>query len=175
MKVLLDLLEKDIGKNEFRNVKNKLYLNKKNGFYVFAPKSKFKNYIELIKYVTRYVSRPVMAESRIIDYDGTYITFWYQRHEDDKIVIEKIHAYEFISRLIIHIPEPSFKYIRFYGAYCNSTKCLKSFIKLCNEKAIEFKKSLNKWRNKIMINFNVDPLICPICKETMIYLKSNYF
>ena len=43
----------------------------------------------LLEYVTRYVSRPVMTESRIIDYDGTYATFWYQRHEDDKIVIEK--------------------------------------------------------------------------------------
>lgn len=46
-----------------------------------------------------------MAESRIINFDGTYVTFWYQRHEDDKIIVEKIHALEFISRLIIHIPE----------------------------------------------------------------------
>ena len=133
MKVLLDLLENDIGKKEFRKIKNNLYLSKENGFYVFAPKSKFKGYIELVKYVTRYVSRPVMAKSRILDYDETYVTFWYQRHEDDKIVIEKVHAYEFIKRLIIHIPEPNFKYIRFYGAYCNSTKCNKNFLKLCNE------------------------------------------
>ena len=175
MKVLLDLLEKDIGKEQFRKIKNNLYLSKTNGFYVYAPKSKFKSYVELIKYVTRYVSRPVMAESRIIDYDGTYITFWYQRHEDDKIVIEKIHAYEFISRLIIHIPEPNFKYIRFYGAYCNTSKCHKSFLKLFNDKSIELKKFLNKWRNKIIVNFNVDPLICPICKTNMLYLKSNYF
>lgn len=111
MKVLLDLLEKDIGKENFKDTKNKLYLDKTNGFYVYAPKSKFKNYVELIKYVTRYLSKPVMIESRIIDYDGTYVTFWYQRHEDDKIVIEKVHAYEFISRLIIHIPEENFKYI----------------------------------------------------------------
>ena len=75
MKVLLDLLEKDIGTKEFHEVKNKMYKEHKEGFYVFAPKSKFKNYIELIKYVTRYVARPVMAESRIIDYDGTYVTF----------------------------------------------------------------------------------------------------
>ena len=175
MKVLLDLLENDIGKDKFRNLKNSLYLDKNNGFYVYAPKSKFKNYIELIKYVTRYLSRPVMAESRIIDYDGTYVTFWYQRHEDDKIVIEKIHAYEFISRLIIHIPEENFKYIRFYGAYCNTTKCHKSFLKLFNEKVIEFKEKANKWRLKIITNFHIDPLSCPICKNTMVYLKSEYF
>ena len=44
-------------------------------------------------------------KSRILDYDGTYVTFWYQRHEDNKIVIEKIHDFEFISRIILHIPE----------------------------------------------------------------------
>ena len=53
-----------------------------------------------------------MADIFTLDYDKTFVTFWYQRHEDDKIVIERIHAYEFISRLIIHIPEENFKYIR---------------------------------------------------------------
>lgn len=89
MKVLLDMLEQDIGKNEFRKIKNEMYLKHKEGFYVFAPPSKFKSYIYLIKYVCRYVARPVMAESRIIDYDGEFVTFWYQRHNDDLIVIEK--------------------------------------------------------------------------------------
>ena len=152
-----------------------LYRKLKDGFYVFSPPSKFKTMDGLIKYVTRYVSRPVMAESRILDYDRTYVTFWYQRHTDNKIVIEKIHAYEFISRLIIHIPEENFKYIRFYGAYCNTTKCHKSFLKLFNEKVIEFKEKANKWRLKIITNFHIDPLSCPICKTNMVYLKSEYF
>ena len=34
--------------------------------------------------------------ARIIDYDGEFVTFWYQRHEDDKYVVEKIHIYEFL-------------------------------------------------------------------------------
>lgn len=75
MKVLLDMLEEDIGKNEFRKVKNEMYLKHKEDFYVFAPPSKFKSYTDLIKYVCCYVSRPVMAESRIIDYDGEFVTF----------------------------------------------------------------------------------------------------
>lgn len=175
MKVLLDLMEKEIGTKEFHQIKNQLYKEYTNGFYVYAPESKFKSYVELIKYVTRYVSRPVMAESRIIEYDGTYVTFWYQRHEDDKIVIEKVHAHEFIARLIIHIPEESFKYVRLYGAYCCTTKCLKSFTKFFNDKAIKLKELANKWRLKIITNFNIDPLSCPICKTTMVYLKSEYF
>jgi len=102
MKVILDLLENEIGKHEFRKVKNNLYFKDKEGFYVFATKNKFNSLDNLISYVCRYLSRPVMDESRILDYDGNSVTFWYQRHEDGVIVIEKIHAYEFIHRLIIH-------------------------------------------------------------------------
>ena len=133
MKVLLDMLEEDIGKSEFRKVKNDLYFRYKEGFYVYAPPSKFKSYIDLIKYVCRYVARPVMAESRIIDYDGEYVTFWYQRHEDDLIIIEKIHAYEFIPRIIVHIPDYNFKQIRFYGAYHNSTILKIDVVKLLSK------------------------------------------
>ena len=90
-----------------------MYRNYPKGFYVYAPKCKFKSIDGLISYVCRYLSRPVMAESRILDYDGTFVTFWYQRHNDDVIVIEKIHAYEFISRIIVHIPEHNYRQIRF--------------------------------------------------------------
>ena len=45
MKVLLDMLEDDIGKNKFRKIKNQVYLSHKEGFYVFAPPYKFKNSI----------------------------------------------------------------------------------------------------------------------------------
>ena len=38
-KVLLDLLEKDIDKKEFRSLKNKVYQTSKNGFYVRAKKN----------------------------------------------------------------------------------------------------------------------------------------
>ena len=36
---------------------------------------------------------------------------------DNEEVIETIHAYEFIKKLIIHIPEKNFKRIRYFGIY----------------------------------------------------------
>ena len=174
MKVLLDLLEEDIGKNKFRKIKNDMYFKHKEGFYVYAPPSKYKSYVDLIKYVCRYVSRPVMAESRIIDYDGTFVTFWYQRHNDDLIIIEKVHAYEFISRLIVHIPDYNFKQIRFYGAYHNSTKITIEIQKLISKEKSNYKKKLNMWRSMIILNFESDPINCPICNNTMIYYNSIY-
>lgn len=174
MKVLLDMLEEDIGKSEFRKIKNDLYLRYKNGFFVYAPPSKFKSYVDLIKYVCRYVARPVMAESRIIDYDGEYVTFWYQRHEDDLIIIEKIHAYEFISRIIIHIPDYNFKQIRFYGAYHNSTILKIDVVKLLSKEKSNYQRKLNNWRSLILLSFKSDPLNCPVCKNMMIYYNSVY-
>lgn len=176
MKVLLELLSKEINTVEFKNLKRTLYKNLKEGFYVYSPPSKFKSVDALIKYVTRYVSRPVMAESRILDYDGTYVTFWYQRHEDNKIVIEKIHAFEFISRVILHIPEKNQKYIRYYGCYNESTKIvtskMKEMFRKFNQKSIELKKTITKWRLNIQFSFNIDPLKCPNCDTIMIYAES---
>ena len=129
MKILLDMLENDIGKKDFRKLKNEIYLNHKEGFYVFDPPSKFKSYTELIKYVCRYVARPVMAESRIIDYDGTY------------------------ARLIIHIPDKNFKQIRFYGAYHNSTKITIDVAKFLSEEKAKVIKSLNTWKAMITLSF----------------------
>lgn len=176
MKVLLDLLGKEINTVEFKNLKRTLYKNLKDGFYVYSPPSKFKSVDALIKYVTRYVSRPVMAESRILNYDGTYVTFWYQRHEDNKIVIEKIHAFEFISRIILHIPEKNQKYIRYYGCYNESTKIvtskMKEMFRKFNQKSIELKKTITKWRLNIQFSFNIDPLKCPNCDTIMIYAES---
>ena len=174
MKLILDLLQNEIPADEFRKLKSKFYSNYKDGFYVYAPKCKFKSIKGLLSYVCRYLSRPVMAESRILDYDGSYVTFWYQRHTDDVIVIEKLHAYQFIQRLIMHIPESNFKYIRFYGAYHNSTKINIEMFKLIDNIKIDLKRKYNKWRYKILINFKINPLYCSNCHEVMVYYKSYY-
>nr|WP_243122415.1 transposase [Clostridium septicum] len=55
------------------------------------------------KYVGRYVGRPAIAESRILKYDGENVTYKYTRHEDNKVIVETVHVYEFIKRIIRHI------------------------------------------------------------------------
>ena len=47
------------------------------------------------KNLIRYFNRPAMAQSRILYFDGSYVVFYYQRHEDDMYVIEKVHVYNF--------------------------------------------------------------------------------
>lgn len=170
-KFLLDLLEKDIGKSKFKSLKNKVYSKTSNGFYVRAKKNEFPDSKKAISYVLRYCGRPCFAQYRIIDIDNNnFISFWYQRHEDNNFVVEKIHIFEFISRLIRHIPEPQFKTIRYYGFYASKKhKLYNSCKKMINNIKLPIIKSLNRWQLLIIKSFNINPLKCELCGDIMIY------
>jgi hypothetical protein len=136
----------------------------------------------LIEYVLRYTGRPVMAESRIdhVDYLNRQITYTYEPHEDDQLPDEEKNGpitvtediYDFIKKLILHIPEPQFKMIRYYGIYSSKGRRL-----IPNYKKKKFQKSLFplRWKNLIQDTFKFNPLLCP-CGATMKYdLSSSYF
>ena len=99
-KVLLERLTNSIGKS-FIPVKNKIYKDHADGFYVRAKPNLCTPDVT-IKYISRYLGRPVIATSRIDHYDGESVTFHYTRHEDNKTVSECIPALDFIKRLIVH-------------------------------------------------------------------------
>ena len=157
---LLSMLEKHFGKQKFKNFKNRIYKTSSNGFYVHAPKVKARNFKSTVKYVIRYSGKPAMAQSRIIDYDGEYVTFWYDRHEDNQHVTEKIHAYEFIKRLIIHIYDKYFNVVRYYGLYAKEHKHSNKFNYMLKSHVAEFRKQLKNWRCRIELYFKHDPLKC---------------
>lgn len=170
-KILLDLLENKLGKSNFKAIKNMIYKKSDKGFYVYAKKKDNKNVNikDMIEYAVRYTGKPAMAESRIIDYDGTYVTFWYQRHEDDEIVVEKVHVYDFFKRLIIHIPNENFKTVRYYGIYAKKHKFHDKMIMLIKSQIFQVRNSLIKWRLMILKDFDIDPLSCSKCGNQMIW------
>ena len=89
-------------------------------------------------------------------------------NDDDKFVVEKIHIFEWISRLIRHIPDRNFKTIRYYGIYASREHKLYNTCRLLIDKLkLPFYKSLTKWRNLMITTFNIDPLKCPNCGSTM--------
>ena len=170
-KILLDLLQKDIGKSNFNHVKNFLYSKYNNGFYVRAKKNEFPNSKNAISYILRYCGRPCFASYRIIDIDeNDLISFFYQRHEDDLFVIEKIYIFEFFARLIRHIPDPQFKTIRYYGFYASKHhKLYEKCQRLISKEKVPFYSSLNKWRMLLFISFKKEPLVCEDCNTVMEY------
>lgn len=65
----------------FTSIKNQLFNNYKNGFCVNNKLEddgyEFNSIEELIRYLTRYCSKPAMAESRITNYDKDNVNFFY--------------------------------------------------------------------------------------------------
>jgi hypothetical protein len=162
-KLLLDYLSIHLPSYElpkFKKIKNEIYKEYKNGFYVYAKPDNISSIKQTINYVVRYTGRPAMAQSRILNYDGTYVTYYYERHEDGKRVEEKIHVYEFIKRLIKHIPDKNFKVVRYYGIYAKEHKHSKNIFKLLNENIIKIKELLRKWQYSIELSFGYNPTKC---------------
>ena len=166
--VLLNLMEAKLG-SSFKKLKAKCYRDHKNGFYVYAKPNKCRPR-EVLKYIGRYLGRPVIATSRIDSYDGEFVTFHYNRHEDDKLVYETIPAMDFIKRLIRHIPEKHFKMVRYYGIYARHRKSDEGLIRAIHPSKHSFFLSLNRWRDSIALSFGYDPIKCPCCSERMTLL-----
>ena len=169
---LLNELEHRIGKS-FKKVKAKCYEEHKQGFYVYAKPNKC-DPNTVIKYIGRYLGRPVIATSRIDKYDGEMVTFHYNRHEDDKLITETIPAMDFIKRLIRHIPEKNFKMIRYGGIYARHREIDKKLYRAISREKHHIFRSFNQWRTAILSAFGYDPLECPDCKCKMTFLELYY-
>lgn len=168
-KVLLEKMVSAIGPS-FRKIKNDIYKNHSEGFYVRAKPNPCTPDMT-IKYISRYLGRPVIAASRIDKYDGEFVTFHYTRHEDNKTIEERIPALDFIKRLIIHIPEKHFKMLRYYGIYARHHKQEKKLRRCISPEKRKFLSSIQDWRTSILLSFGYDPLRCPGCGTSMSVLE----
>ena len=88
-------MEARIG-HSFKKVKAHCCREHKEGFYVYAKPNK-RDHKTVAKYIGHYLGRPVIATSRIDKYDGDFVTFHDNRHEDDAYVEETLPVMEFID------------------------------------------------------------------------------
>lgn len=160
---LLKLLSEKIKDSSFKTLVNKLYSTYKSGFYVNAPPIKNFN-SGVVHYILRYTGRPVIAQSRITNYDCKTVTFNYTPHGSNELIIETIPVFDFIKRLIIHIPDKNFKMIRYSGFYFNFNPKYKQYLLRAKKMPHLISKQLKKihasWRSRIRYYFHYDVLKC---------------
>lgn len=166
---LLNEMESRLGPS-FKKVKALCYSEHKQGFYVYAKPNKC-DPKTVVKYIGRYLGRPVIATSRIDKYDGEMVTFHYNRHEDEQYIEETIPAMEFIQRLIRHIPEKHFKMIRYGGIYARHREIDSKLCRAISRSKHHIYRSFNQWRTAILSSFGYDPLVCPDCQHRMEFLE----
>lgn len=164
--ILLKLLSKTLGKS-FSKMKSFLYYNYPNGFYVYAEPKEFKDIKSGVEYVTRYCGRVPISENRIVNYDGSTVTFSYIGHDDNKYHEVSLKASDFIMVLLRHLLPSQFKIIRYYGFYRKKHFLHSKMIPLIKHHCRNFRKSLLKHQANILLNFNRDPYNCPKCDTKM--------
>ena len=126
-------------------------------------------------YIGRYAKRPAMAQSRIKDYDGEYVTFEYEDKRAKEHILTRLPTEEFLAKLVRHIPDKHFRQIRYGGIYSTRTRkrdlataraCLK----------LEQGKSPVPlgWRERRRRANGFDPLVCPRCGAELSLVKVAY-
>lgn len=183
---------------DIKEIINKEYKSRGNGFYVYAKadlndddrdasKVKSENIKGCVSYMMHYAGRPVMAESRIISYDkkNDDIKWFYEDHKTEKRIEVLEKGKSLLEKLIIHILDENFRMVRYYGFYNN--KCQKLLDKVHELLGKKGKHSLDRVKRKNLLkskfkmirfrqlsidSYNRDPLKCK-CGSIMVY-ESSY-
>jgi hypothetical protein len=128
-----------------------------------------------VQYIGRYTKRPVIAETRISDYDGDNVSFWF----DDKNLHQKVYITlpinEFIARLSRQIPEKHFKQVRYFGIFANRVRSelCNIVLSLLNKEFVPSSDAIS-WRQRLINLTGIDPLACSNCNSTMLFAFAVY-
>jgi len=125
------------------------------------------------RYIGRYAKKPALAEARITDYDGSFVTFFY-KERSKPAVFSKLTAEEFILKLIQHILPPQFRAIRYYGLLANRVS--KKFKRIISKllRYIQEVPPFPHWRQRQIKFKGLDPLRCPVCGKEMLLREIAY-
>lgn len=164
------------GNEEVMSKVEEIYERRKGvGLIARAKKEKVRKR-DIVGYLIKYVTSPAIALSRIIGYDGEEVTYYYREHPTDRRVTITVSAYEFIRRMIQHIPEKGLKLVRHYGLYgFRVVKKVKEELELLFGRvkgvAQEFQKLFKgmgagiNYRERVIKSFGKDPLRCSCGRE----------
>jgi len=147
------------------------YRNK--GFVIFADSVVKGPQKDVLKYIARYTKHPAISTRRILDYDGSYVTFSYESY--GKQLIKKMPKFEFIKAVLIHVSSKHFKTIRRFGLYSRrSSKKFQIAESLPGQSDLTHSPYFN-WRKNVTSFTKDDPLLCPQCKGEMELFSITYF
>ncbi|MCI5145364.1 MAG: hypothetical protein D3923_07480, partial [Candidatus Electrothrix sp. AR3] len=112
---LLNMISDFFGR-PIQNLVSLLWKKYPKGFVAHVTKGKVPEKCKgLARYLAKYVASPPIAVSRIVEYDGKEVTYWYRDHKSKAIEVERVPVFIFIGRMVQHIQVKGFKRVRYYG------------------------------------------------------------
>jgi hypothetical protein len=136
-----------------------------NGFVIFADSIIKKNKKEVLRYIARYTKHPPISKRRIIDYNGSSVTFTYESRGEE--LTKSMPKFEFILSVLQHTSSKHFKIIRRFGLYSrrSSAKYQTAVSLLDPQMAMPFLKF--NWRFNLTSYNGHDPLRCDSCNTEL--------
>jgi hypothetical protein len=116
---------------------------------------------DLLAYVARYIGRPPIANSRILEFDAHHVRFRYRdKKDDDRTHEATIPTQEFLDRLIEHIREPYQHGVRYYSLLAPRAKSTRypAFLRLLGQPEPGPVHPL-RWADGLYLSFGVNPLV----------------
>jgi hypothetical protein len=119
----------------------------------------------VVQYLSRYVSRVAIANSRIQSYDGKTVTFTYKDRKHNRVATEILSGAEFCERFLAHLLPPRFRRIRHYGLLASRRR---EDLARCRQllgapPAPRPNKPREHWAEVFKRVFGWDPRICRQC------------
>jgi hypothetical protein len=132
-----------------------------------------------VQYIGRYTKRAVMAEYRIVYYDGKIVRFSYKDYaEGGKISYITMKVHTFIGRLIRHIPDKHFPMIRYAGLFTNRWRkkyLAMARIALNQSESDDHQEDTHPcWAERQAEYTGNNPLFCPNCAQPMVFVGSFF-
>jgi hypothetical protein len=136
----------------------------KTSWYVYF--SKLPTWFEhIIGYIGRYIKRPVIAQSRIINYEWDDITFCYidktEKNFWERMKYITCTDIEFLENLVQHIPNENFHMIYYYGIFANRVK--HKYLPIINTlypPHRSFFQTQKNYRSRLRYRIDNDPFKC---------------
>ena len=141
--------------------------------WVVYAKAPFAGPEAVLAYLSRYTHRVAISNSRLLQFDGSEVTFRYKdyrRSGVDRQQVMTMAANEFIRRFLIHILPRGFHRIRHYGLLASSAR------KDCLAQARDLLEVAPAKEDTVVIQEPADHRPqCPCCGGTMIIIESFAF
>jgi len=131
----------------------------------------YRNAAMAAAYCCRYTGRPPISESRIENYDGENVTYWYDDYRTQERCSVTVTAEEFLFRLLQHLPPKYDRTVRYYGLYARKVRrtlfaVVQTVSKYTYTVSQKIPRSL-RWRERLIALFANDPHHCPRCGKEM--------
>jgi hypothetical protein len=150
-----------------------------NGFYVNSPKEcRIKTNRSLrnkAKYITRYVKHPVISDTRITDYDGQDVKFWYQHPTTKEKRTIIMPVFKFIHAVLRHLPEKHFRAVTYYGLYSPNYPQKEQIQTVFSIEGKTVDPLKLNWREMVYLKTGRNPICCPICGRKMVLVATVYW